>query len=176
MLVIALAGCATTKQIAGAINGQPYVPTVEERTRLPVNPKFSLEPPAEGKSVVYFYRTSQLLGGARDYTFFLDGAAVSNVPSGSYARVEIEPRRYKLKAQPTTLAALNSPIEGQLEVLPGDTLFVRLALGAKQVATLNKYQGGTLKSQQGLWTSDSQLQQVGKDEAVFDMSRIELAR
>lgn len=165
-----LVGCAASHQVAGAISGRPYVPTAADRAQQPIKEAFAPVPPAEGKAVIYFYRNSQFLAAGRDYTVSLNGTPKANIPSGSYVRVEVEPQQYKILARPTTLAMLNPPIDGEIELAPNEVRYVLIAIGAKSAGQSVSYKNPKLN--QNFWSSDNSLQLVSAADAVGELSRI----
>ncbi|MDT9001361.1 hypothetical protein RQP53_18925 [Paucibacter sp. APW11] len=174
-VAVLCSACTSVREVAGAINGQPYVPTAEERAAMPARPDFKLLEPPSGKVALYFYRTSQLLGGGMDYQVWLDDKMVGLVPSGEYLRVLVEPGRYQLKAHPNFQLFFKAELLGEIDVTPDTVRTVRIRVGAKQLSSWTKTSASGKMTVGGFWTADSQLFEVDQTEAAFDMARIKPA-
>ena len=165
-------GCTSTRELAGAVTGKPYVPTAEDRAKVTASSDFKIVPPAQGKAALYIYRNSQLLGALRDREVFLNDKSYGRVGSGQYRRLELEPGEYKVRVQFATFAAQNPPTEGVMQLQPNSILIVRMNVGATQVATVQKYVGNVKQNETGLWANSFQLEVVPESAGTFDMSRI----
>jgi Protein of unknown function (DUF2846) len=167
-----LGGCGTTRELAMAATGRPYVPTEEDRAKLPANPDFKLLPPKPGKAVIYVYRNSQFYGSLQDRELFLNDRSHGRVGNGQYRRIDLEPGEYKVRVQFATFSAQSAPVEGVLQLQPDATLVLKMNLGATQIATIRRYVGQVPKDETGLWMSRFHLERMGEESGIFDMARL----
>jgi Protein of unknown function (DUF2846) len=171
-----LAGCATptAKELVGAAIGRPYQPTAEDRAKLPADSNFKLQPPASGKAVVYIYRNSQFYAGGVNYQVFIDDRLSGAMGNGQYVRLEMASGEYDLRTQRPQYVSTTAPaaddlnniqavpkLNRRLRLQPDETFILRLNLGERQVG-LNRQEIFNLEA-------------VGPEEAVFDMSRLKQA-